>query len=462
MESKRAYERTLYTSEKNDIDIALAGEALISQGLSMYTEPRYLEMVEHIRGADVRYVHLEMLFHDYEHAPTDKRSGTYMRCDPKFIADLQWMGFQMMSTASNHSIDFGEGGILKNIENLNKYGVVHAGSGRNLAEARAPAYLETAKGRVALLSGTTTLFSWGRAGDQRRDMQGRPGANLLRHYTEYTVDKATFENLQRIGPMLGMLHAPGAHRPIGHASPPNTANELHLTGFDNGAHKYLKVILGDKVERRIYPHKPDLDGMLERIQDARRMAQWVIVAMHNQDIPGDDPPDHAVAMYQAMVDAGADILVGTGPHQDRGIEIYKGRPIFYGLGDFILQNDTVLLEPQDQYENVGLSWDHTPADFYDRRAEYQGAGVGTPTKGQGVTPHNWQSGMHRVKFESGKLKEIRIFPVDLGYGKPRWQQGRPVLADGEVAQEILERYQRLSKSLGTRVELAQNVGIVRL
>jgi len=79
MESKRNYERTLYASEKNDIDIALAGEALISQGLSMYTEPRYLELVEHIRAADVRYVHLEMLFHDYEHAPTDKRSGTFMR-----------------------------------------------------------------------------------------------------------------------------------------------------------------------------------------------------------------------------------------------------------------------------------------------------------------------------------------------------------------------------------------------
>jgi poly-gamma-glutamate capsule biosynthesis protein CapA/YwtB (metallophosphatase superfamily) len=123
----------------------------------MYTEPNYLKLVDLIRGADARYVHLEMLFHNYEHAPTDKRVGTYMRCDPKFIADLQWMGFQMMSVASNHSIDFGEGGILKNIENLNKYGMMHAGTGRNLAEARAPAYLETAKGRVAPICCATTL-----------------------------------------------------------------------------------------------------------------------------------------------------------------------------------------------------------------------------------------------------------------------------------------------------------------
>ena len=122
----------------------------------------------------------------------------------------------------------------------------------------------------------------------------------------------------------------------------------------------------------------------------------------------------------------------------------------------------MLLEPQDQYENIGLSWNNTPADFYDLRAGYKGPGLGEPTKGQGVTPHNWQSGMHRVKFENGKLKEIRIFPVDLGYGKLRWQQGRPVLATGAVAKEILERYQRLSKPFGTRVEIKGEMGVVRL
>jgi poly-gamma-glutamate synthesis protein (capsule biosynthesis protein) len=67
-----------------------------------------------------------------------------------------------------------------------------------------------------------------------------------------------------------------------------------------------------------------------------------------------------------------------------------------------------------------------------------------------------------VKFEGGKLKEIRIYPVDVGYGKPRWQQGRPMLAEGEVAQEILERYQRLSKPFGTQVQIDGNVGYVRL
>jgi poly-gamma-glutamate capsule biosynthesis protein CapA/YwtB (metallophosphatase superfamily) len=460
MKAKYSYDRTIYTSEKNDIDFAIAGEALISQGLKMYTEPNFLKMVEIVRGADLGYVHAEMLFHDYETAPTDKRAGTYMRCDPRFIEDLKWMGFKITSLAHNHAIDFGEGGVLKNIENLDKYGMVHAGTGRNLAEARAPAYIETPKGRVALLSGTTTLFSWGRAGDQRRDMQGRPGANLLRHYAEYTVDAKTFHTIKQFGQALGFSGK--AHGGHGAATPPDTSTEIHVRGFANGPLNYMKFKLGKKVEKHTYPHQCDLEGTLQCIRDARRMAQWVIVAMHNQDDPGDEPPDHARIMYHAMIDAGADILAGTGPHQDRGIEIYKGKPIFYGIGDFVLQNDTVLLEPQDQYENVGLSWDATPADFYDKRAGYTGPGAGKPTKGQSVEPLRWQCGMHRVRFEGGKLKEIRIYPVDLGYGKPRWQAGRPLLAEGDVAREILERYQRLSKPFGTRVQVQGNVGLIRL
>lgn len=459
MSTNYDYERSIYASESNDLDIAIAGEALISQGLKRYTEPNFLKLVELIREADTAYVHGEMLFHDYEHPATDKRVGTYMRCDPRFLEDLRWMGFDMMSLACNHSIDFGEGGVLTNIENVDKYGFVYAGTGSNLAEARAPAYLETARGRVALLSGTTTLYSWGKAGEQRRDMQGRPGANYLRHYTEYTVDRETFAAIKQFGEALGFLQ--GGHHVAGIQVPPDTDTEVHLSGFANGPYNYMTFKLGDRIETHSYPLQEDLDGTLERIYDARRMAQWVLVAMHNQDVPGDEPPEHAVTMYRAMIDAGADVLIGTGPHQDRGIEIYKGRPIFYGIGNFIVQNDTVLLEPTENYENVGLGPEAHPADFYDARSGYEGPGIGTPTKGAPVTPKYWQNGMHRVKFEAGELKEIRIHPVDSGYAKPRWQAGRPLLAEGDVAREILERYQRLSEPFGTTVKIEDNVGYIR-
>lgn len=44
-----------------------------------------------------------------------------------------------------------------------------------------------------------------------------------------------------------------------------------------------------------------------------------------------------------MIDAAADVVVGHGPHVLRGIEVYKGRPIFYSLANFIFEND---LSPQ--------------------------------------------------------------------------------------------------------------------
>ena len=64
------------------------------------------------------------------------------------------------------------------------------------------------------------------------------------------------------------------------------------------------------------------------------------------------------------------------------------------------------------------------------------------------------------EFGENKLKEIRIHPIDQGFGRPRPQRGRPVLAEGEVANRVLERVARLSRRYGTKVEVRNGVGIV--
>ena len=68
-----------------------------------------------------------------------------------------------------------------------------------------------------------------------------------------------------------------------------------------------------------------------------------------------------------MIDAGADVFVGHGPHVLRGIEIYKGKPIFYSLANFIFQNETVLRMPEDSYEEYSLGDGAQPADYLDAR-----------------------------------------------------------------------------------------------
>lgn len=70
-----------------------------------------------------------------------------------------------------------------------------------------------------------------------------------------------------------------------------------------------------------------------------------------------------------MIDAGAGVVVGHGPHILRGIEVYKGRPIFYSLANFIFENDLVELQPADSYELLGLEGDSLPSDYFSRRSK---------------------------------------------------------------------------------------------
>jgi poly-gamma-glutamate synthesis protein (capsule biosynthesis protein) len=64
------------------------------------------------------------------------------------------------------------------------------------------------------------------------------------------------------------------------------------------------------------------------------------------------------------------------------------------------------------------------------------------------------------KFTSGNLKQILLYPVDLGYGRPRSQRGRPLLADTENGKKIIARLSRLSKGLGAEIHYRDGCGIV--
>ena len=61
-----------------------------------------------LRGSDdVTVTNAEILFHDYEDAPTTVSGGTYMRAEPRLIEELRFMGVDMVACANNHAYDFG-------------------------------------------------------------------------------------------------------------------------------------------------------------------------------------------------------------------------------------------------------------------------------------------------------------------------------------------------------------------
>ena len=430
----------LYEDQSGDILMALAGDSFINRRLSVFREERFLAMAELIREADVSVTNAEVMFHRYEGSAVWDAGvyGTYVASEPELIDELKWLGIKMVACANNHAGDYGEVGVLKNLENLEAHAMPHAGTGRTLSEAVAPAYLDTPKGRVALISVTCTIPAGGqRAGDPLGVTRGRPGANVLRHEATNTLPPDEFDSLQRIAGGLGLPARPGA------------AGELNFLG--------QKFVRGEAFSRQTSPNQHDLDLNLRWIRDARRMADWVIVSVHchERGASADEMADFAQTFARAAVDAGADVVHGHGPHQDRGIELYRGKPIFHSLGNFIMQNDLVKWEPRDAYLRLGLSPESTPAEMYDHR-------TGNDTRGAVTQPIQWQSAVAQVRFEEQELREIRLFPVDLGLSSgKRTMRGRPVLASGAVATEVLERFRRLSEPFGTRIEVEDGVGVIR-
>ncbi len=451
----------LYESETGEIRIAAAGDAMVSNRLTVFREPGYLKLAEVLRGADASVCNMEMPIHDFDVAP-GIAEGSYATAHPEAAHDLKWLGIDMVATANNHAFDFGAEGCLASHQKLDEAGIVHAGSGRNLAEARAASYLDTPRGRVALLAATSSFPEWARAGDQRPDFRGRPGLNFLRYETIHTLDARAFQEFQRLNANLGFDRVLEAQKRGGQRGNA-TGNEMYFqpsTKLINGEEfPTVKFVQGEQFASKTIPHKPDLDDILRWVSDARRQADWVVFSLHGHEgpfpSPGDKrsvgpagvrdvPADFMVEFAHACIDAGVDVFMSHGPHQMRGIEIYKGRPIFYSLGEFIFQNETVLRWPADSYKHYKLDAKATPADYNDAR-------TGGGTKGYPANPDYWRSVVPVCQFKAGKLSSIELYPIDLGFGKSRTQRGRPLLAAPPLAEEIIENLRRLSKPYQTEI-----------
>jgi poly-gamma-glutamate synthesis protein (capsule biosynthesis protein) len=101
-------------SELKKISLVATGDSLITLKQSVHSEPEFMKLVEIINNADVAFTNHEMLLHDYEEDcyPSAQSGGTYTRAPPEIIEELIWMGFDIVSTANNHSLDYMYGGLF--------------------------------------------------------------------------------------------------------------------------------------------------------------------------------------------------------------------------------------------------------------------------------------------------------------------------------------------------------------
>lgn len=451
----------LYEAEQRDLTLMLTGDTMISQRVSPFREPAFQELVGHIREADAAFTNLETAVRERHEGFPNLTQGTPMTTAPRLLEELKWMGFDLFSCANNHATDYGVDGLLAMLAHLERANLSYAGIGRNLAEARTPCYLETPAGRIALVATTGYFRPWNQASRQGRDAAGRPGVNPLAFKTIFHVDDAALAALRGIAEALGLSQALVRRK------------DHFVSAREVGGEDGRLSFLGERFEAaadfglRSFAEKADVEGNLVSIREARRQADWVILSLHYHEYGASGrrtakhdkdlttPADFVCDFARQAIDAGADVVAGHGPHMTMGIEIYDGKPIFYSLGNLIFQNDTVDVFPAEAYERFRLGSEATPADFLDVRTN-QGK------KGFPATEDYWEGIAANCVFKKGGLDHIRLFPLDLGFGRPRSQRGRPVLASGAKATRVLERVRRLSEAYATSIELRDDTAFVTL
>lgn len=439
-----------------DFTLAITGDAVINRRLSVRTEERFLSLVKILRDADVAYTQFETIVHDYEGDevyPAAEPGRTPMR-SPRFVVDeLKWMGFDIVSLANNHCLDYSYGGLFSTWKALDDAGLPHAGTGRNLAEARAPVYLDTRKGRMALISMTSSFTRWSRAGQARPDVKGRPGVNPLRFH--HVVDADTFQTLKQLAHKFGW-----SVRQMGKTILFNTP------GANNSVTKFVQ---GDGTGVSTAIEEEDAEGNLRSIREARRQADCVLVHLHSHEWDADKglyaPPRFAPPFARACIDAGADLFITQGCHHPlRGIELYRGKPIFYDPGDLMMMNNTITRLPSEVYgAHDGLDgpgWEATPADLYDAREKRPPS----PTRLDGFASERVPGAavIAVCSFGEGwRLLEVKLHPVVLTQ-KPRSASGCPMLADDETGRRIIDFLTELSAPFGTKIEFKDGAGLISL
>lgn len=438
-------------ADDGTLTIAAAGDAMVTKRLSAIEDGRFRDLRRLIADADASVVNLEGPLHDFEPFPVARRL-VHFRSPPWAADELAWMGFDLFSATNNHVGDYSQPGISRTVDELEDRGLAYAGIGENRARARAPAYVETPAGRVALLAATTTYVPGTEAAHGRRDVRGRPGIATLRLRPRYVVTEEHLDAVRELNDALAideLVDDRGGYveRPEGEGTVP------FLDVGAGTAGRTLRFEEGEENRIRYDPHPDDVAEIEEAIRTADRNADRVVLSLHSHEGEGatynrEAVPPAVETFARDCVDAGVDAFLCHGAHRLRGVEIHEGAPVFYGLGNFVLQFDAVPFFPAAEYESAGLGPGGTPVEIQERIGDV----VSEDAEKQSVVPV--------CTFDGDGPCEVRLHPVELGYDRDAADHGTAYLAEDGIAAEILDRLSALSEPYGTGIRTEDGVGIV--
>ncbi len=427
------------------VKFTAAGDAMVLRRLpGAYSG--FEELKTFIERGDFRFVNMETTIHRHETYGGAQSGGTWFCSPPEVLEDAKEFGFNALSTANNHAMDYAHIGLEKTLDYVQKAGFPNAGAGKTLADAAAPVYMDTPNGRIAMIGACSSFHPEAMAGEQTRTMIGRPGINGIRVQTVYRLPEEQLAQLKNIGDALKINAYREVIRKEGYL-PPLPENKVEFGE--------LVFELGEKAELRTQVNENDMKRVENSIKEALYFADYVVVCMHSHQ-PQDGIKERPAEFYEDFsrrcIDAGAHAVIGSGPHLLRPIEIYKGRPIFYCLGDFIIQLENIFKAPADMYEKQKLDGNAGLDVLFDAR----NAGG---TKGLCYQKVMFEAVVPYWEMEDGKLTRLELLPIELNFDAGRSMGGwpRPKYDDG-----IIERLAEMSKPYGTEITIENGIGIVRL
>lgn len=267
--------------------IAIVGDIFPQEPLPQSAELADVRRL--LRAADIAFGNLETPV-STRGAPAEKWIN--MRMPPELLADLSDLGFDMLTLANNHMLDFGELALRDTLDHLRAHNLPYVGAGLDLDAAWRAEVVHVGEARVAFLGAASTL------GPGSAAAAGKPGVAPIHVSEAYHVDPAA------------SLEQPGS------------APYVHTRAW-----------------------REDLERAITAVEAARSQADLLALAMHWGVPPfwrsrfQDGLADYQIEVGHALIDAGVDLIVGHHPHSLQEVEVYRGKPIFYSLGNFVFHHN---------------------------------------------------------------------------------------------------------------------------
>ncbi len=397
-----------------------------------------------VEKADVRLFNLENVLSDRPIYASSYCGGTWLLAKEDTLDDTLSFGFNGCSFANNHTMDFSYDGLFDTLNAAKKRDLPICGAGKDLEEAAAYAVIETENGKCALISICATFNDAARAGNPSDYLPGRPGLNPLRFSIEYHI---TPEHMRALKEMSAGTHIDGRRnrsRMGGYTPMPPEGY------FGFGEYNFRESETEGKFSK---VNAVDMARTENTIKKALSECENVIVNIHSHEIKhdtDDEPDDFLIEFCRKCIDAGASAVIGTGTHQLKAVEIYKEKPIFYSLGNFIFQSDMVFCMPDDFREKYKMPYGLTAREQIAERAKLGNGGLHADV-------NNFRSLMPFMTFENGKLTDIALYPLRLDM-----HTGFPALADEEETKIIYNYLCERNKQFGTVININGKVIEVKL